>query len=248
MPQSLAMLSPGIEDDVFNSQRGPEDETLYLIGRPAMGEDLGFLTTQVAPRSRLDAKQAAKEWRTANDVINELQVTEAGWADKPVSLDLDPQVLPLLESLLENETFRRSIEVVPIEVKMVELDRLVIPQKAVNLSIVESVERDLAANSGPKAIFQICMPIRHPRDSIRCLRANNDTFVFVSQSHDLRFLDASILDAAQIVSDPTRGLVSSVRTGWCWSMERTGPWRCDEWVTRTHRALFKKSPGPRNGN
>jgi hypothetical protein len=207
-----SQATPKLSGSVTEIQPPPavnEDETLYLIGRPSLGEDLGFLTTQVVPRDRREARKAAQEWRAANDVVGKLQAEEAGWADRPLSLDLDPEVIPQRDRLLANEAFRRSIEVVPIDVKMVELDRLVVPQKYINLSNVQSVQRDFAADASPKSIFEICMPMQYPRDSVRCLRTNNDTFVFVSRSHDLRFLDVSLLDASQIADDPTRGVVAS---------------------------------------
>jgi len=187
---------------------GAEDEVLYLIGRPPMGEDLGFLNSQAIDPP--DIRELADDWRAANDVVNDLQTREAGFADNPTLGELSGDVLEARDRLLSDEGFRRSMEVVPIDVKMVELDRLVVPQKHINLNNVRHIQKELGSFPGPRQIFDICMPLEHPRDSVRCLRASADSFVFASPSHDLRFLDVFLLDPSQIESEQTRGVVASV--------------------------------------
>jgi hypothetical protein len=189
---------------------GAEDEMLYLMGRPPLAEDLGFFMTQIVNGDQTDVRELADAWRDANDVVGELQAEEGGLADAPVLEELPPELLPARDRLLRHEGFRRSLEVVPLMVKMVPLDRLVVPQKHINLSTVRHITSELQERSDPQSVFDICMPLDHPRDPVRCLRSSNDSFVFVSPSHDLRFLDASLFDPSRIGDEAARGVVSSV--------------------------------------
>jgi hypothetical protein len=189
---------------------GATDEMLYLIGRPPLAEDLGFFMSQVVNGDQLDVREMADAWRDANDVVTALQTDEAGQADEPVLEELHPDLLPARDRLLRHEGFRRSLEVVPLMVKMVRLDRLIVPQKHINLSTVEHISAELRDRIDPQSVFDICMPIDHPRDPVRCLRSINDSFVFVSPSHDLRFLDAALFDPSRMGDDAARGMVSSV--------------------------------------
>jgi hypothetical protein len=50
--------------------------------------------------------------------------------------------------------FRRSYGVVPSEIAMVELDRLVVYQKRINLDHVERLKTQLVADQSPEAIFK----------------------------------------------------------------------------------------------
>src|ERR1700760_59108 len=77
-----------------------EDELLYLMGRPAMADDLGFLSSQVIGPDRPDARSLADAWRAANDVIHELQAREAGFADDAPLGDVHPSVSEARDRLL----------------------------------------------------------------------------------------------------------------------------------------------------
>ena len=185
-----------------------EDDALFLLGRPPMAEDLGYLTTQVVTPERVNAREVADAWRAANDIVNALQTEEAGWANEPPLGELPAELLPARDRLMSDERFRRSMDVVPVDVKMVPLDRLVVPQKSVNLGSVERLSRQFSARRDPQSIFDLCLPIERPRETVRCLRLSNDSFMFVSPSHDFRYLDVMLLDPASLAGEQTRGLVA----------------------------------------
>jgi hypothetical protein len=198
--------SPGIAPRSLDSA---EDELLYVMGRPPMAEDLGFLSSQVIGPDQPDARSLADAWRAANDVINELQTLEAGFADNPSLGDLHPAVTDARDRLLRDEAFLQAMAIVPIDIRMVELDRLVIPQKHVSLGSTRHIQSQFGGDPDPLSLFNLCVPLDHPRESVRCLRSGNESFVFVSSSHDLRFLDVFTLDAAQMASAPVRGVAAT---------------------------------------
>jgi hypothetical protein len=198
----------------------PEDEVLYLLGRPLMTEDLGFLSTQVILRETPDLGKLADSWRAANDAVNRLQVDEAGFADNPTLGELHPDMFDGRDRLLRNESFRQTMNLVPFDLRMVELDRLIVSQKRVNLTNVWSIQKQLNASCDPKSVFDACMPIERPRELLRCARTGNDSFVFAAPTHDLRIVDVKLFDPADVNTAGMRGIVGGVvgvLVGYSWN-------------------------------
>ncbi len=79
---------------------------------------------------------SAQKWRKANDKIRLLETTEAGAADG-MSLEVLPEEYKRqAEDVVSTPVFRRSFAVVPTEIAMIDLDRLVVFQKNINLRYV----------------------------------------------------------------------------------------------------------------
>jgi len=187
------------------------DAFVYLIGRPPMEEFLGYVQAQTANGSKADIGGLASEWRRANDHIRDLERREAGWADNgavaQVSRDLDP----LRQAVLNNPLVRTSYAVVPAEIGMVELDRLVVFQKQINLELVRRIQNSLSPRPAEKDIFNVCLPLSEPTPPFQVRRvAPGNAFVFVSPSTDLRFLDCTILESTQIDQYQPNGRVAGV--------------------------------------
>ena len=69
------------------------DPHVFLIGRPPIGELLGFIKTMAVDGQNVDLGSLTAEWRAANDHVLRLERDEAGLAD-------DPPVGTLAESLV----------------------------------------------------------------------------------------------------------------------------------------------------
>src|SRR2546425_4732079 len=117
----------------------PTDRHVYLIGRPPMGEFLGFVTEVQGASANL--AQLGDDWRRANDHILALEQSETGIADNPVLTDPEPTTLA--EEILNHPVIKRSYAIVPFSVKMVELDRLVVYQKHINVDFVEQLKASM---------------------------------------------------------------------------------------------------------
>src|SRR5712691_4711005 len=108
---------------------GLVDDHVFLIGRPPLGEYLGFVASRTVDGDKADMRQLADEWRSANDHIKELEKQEAGAADAPRVSAIPADLDSLLSQVLADPIFRRSFNIVPTTVGVVELDRLVVYQK-----------------------------------------------------------------------------------------------------------------------
>lgn len=195
---------------VCKSQAVVVDEHVFLVGRPPLGEFIGFVSSLAVQDQTADQGALAEEWRRANDYIQQLKEKEAGWSDAPEIIDPSPSLSGLCAKVYEDPIFRRSFSIVPSSVGFVELDRLVVYQKHINLEYVHKIQNDVGEALTEEAIFRTCLPFDHPQPPVTGLRISNNAYVFASPSTDLRFLEPTLLDSSQIVGYQPQGPVSGV--------------------------------------
>jgi hypothetical protein len=173
------------------------DETLYLIGRPTLRQFHRFVRHHaVNPESE---GVITDEWNTASDYIRSLEQEEAGLADDPVITRLGPEYEPLLIEFLKDPLVQNSFNTVPTEVALIELDRLVVYQKHIDLSYIRQLRKRISATPGMEEIFRTCLPYDHPQAPVKWLK-QGDKFIFMSPSNDLRFLGTMPLRPDNIVN------------------------------------------------
>jgi len=126
-------------------------------------------------------------WSRASGRMQELVRTDS---DSPNGVTLeDPpaEVEERLHRIGQDPLFRSSFSVVPTRFAVVELDRLVAPQREVNLDYVETLEQQITATGIPDLI-NICLESRTEPPPIRSLQTAPNQMTFTSPSLDLRFL------------------------------------------------------------
>ena len=134
------------------------DEHVFLIGRPPLGEFLGFLQTQTVEGRATTPGELTGHWRSANDHIRELERTEAGFADAPPVAALSGGLSALRDEVMGDPIVQRSYSIVPTEIAMVELDRLVVFQKHINLEYVKRLRDLLPSSPTEEDLFRYCLP------------------------------------------------------------------------------------------
>jgi len=180
------------------------DEYLYLTGRPRLRDLVRFARSHAVTPP--DEKDLADAWHTAHDHVRRLEMAEAGLADHPPIRPLGPEYEPLLLELLGDPLVRNGFNTVPTDVALVELDRLVVYQKHIDLTYVRQLRSKLGSRKpADEQIFRTCLLHDHDEAPVKWSRVNNDRFVFVSSSNDLRFLGAVPLQREQIKDYPERG-------------------------------------------
>jgi hypothetical protein len=179
------------------------DEYLYLTGRPRLRDLLRFARSHAVTPP--DEAGLAATWQRAHERVRCLETEEAGTADDPPITELGPEYEPLLIELLQDPLVRNGFNTVPTEVALVELDRLVVYQKHIDLTYVRQLARELAPTLSEAQIFRTCLLHDHDEPPVKWSRAHHDTFVFMSPSNDLRFLGAVPLHGDQIKDYPSRG-------------------------------------------
>jgi len=187
------------------------DDHVFLVGRPPISEYLGFLETQTLEGQTADRRTLADAWRTANDHVRQLETTESGWADNPTVQSLPAELEPLRDAVLADPIAQRAFALVPIEIGIVELDRLVVFQKSVNVSYVGELRTALGGTPTPEEIFRFALPVDRRYDPpVHVQRNAQNVWTFISQSGDFRPLEPIFIDPAQVEGLSLSGAASGI--------------------------------------
>ena len=187
------------------------DRHVYLLGRPPIGEFLGYVRTCGLEANGGDEKELMEEWRTANDRVRELETSEGGLADDPPMEPLPPELHEAAEAVVADRSFQQAFRLLPTELVMVELDRLVVYQKYINLTHVDELRRDFPSGTPTmQELFRICIPEHSKTPPVRITRTAANSYTFVSPSRDFRFIEPTLLDADQVVGYSRMGPVTAV--------------------------------------
>src|SRR6266404_5387741 len=213
-PETLEVesnITPAIaRKSVELSPADAADENLYLNGRPTMKDFIRYVRGHAVqpPGEGI----LVEEWQAANDVVRALEKDEAGCADHPpiIKIEINSKYEPLLIEFLKDPLIRHGFNTVPTEVAMVELDRLVVYQKHIDLTFVRQLKNKLGPAPSDEEIFRTCLPYNHPQPPAKWSRVHHDTFVFVSPSNDVRYLKTMPLEAHHIEGYPHPGALVGV--------------------------------------
>jgi hypothetical protein len=146
------------------------------------------------------------KWRAANDRIKQLETDEGGVADGVTTTPVEGALTEFREAALSNEVIKKSLEMVPFDVALVDLDRLIVFQKHIDLEYVRHLKPNGSSDAGE--LFQFCIPLGNdPRTPVSFHRLALNVFSFVSPSTDLRLLDILPLSPDQISGYVPRGPV-----------------------------------------
>jgi len=188
----------------------PADENIYLLGRPTLGKFLRFMSQQSADPASKDEGALTDEWRAAHEHVRTLEKDEAGIADYPPIGKLDSRLDTVRNELMRDPLIVHGFNTVPTNIVMVELDRLVVYQKHIDLAHVARVKNQVGPAPGDEEIFRLCLPADHPQPPMKWSRVHNNSYVFMSPSNDLRFLRVMPLQARHITHYPPPGTLAGV--------------------------------------
>ena len=174
------------------------DPHVFLSGRPPLGEFLGFVTSTVGGEA-LDIGALAESWRQANDHVESLRSTEPTYADAPAISDLPEHLAAFGEAVVADPIVQRAFTIVPFRLAMVELDRLVVWQKHIDLTHVARLRERLGSNPTDEDVFRLALPIDRQLDPpVAAGIVAPNTWGFASESSDLRVLDAKLIEAGAV--------------------------------------------------
>lgn len=190
------------------AQPGYNAEMLWLLGQPSLEDYLSFVKDKAIGGEDMPANLLADEWRAANDVYFELEKSEAGAADGAECLPIPHALEPLADALRADSYFRTTFDTLPTEIRMVELDRLIVSQK--HIASVFSAERArvLGATPTPEALFDFCLPLDRPIPPVRIQRLASNRYLFSSGSTDLRAHNPALLGRDQIANISSYGPIA----------------------------------------
>jgi len=174
------------------------DPHVILIGRPPIRDFLGFIRVQAVDGQTADKGALIAEWRSANEHLRAIERQEAGCADNPAIEPLPDALIPHVEAVASTAAFRKSFGYFPTRFAMVNLDQLVVGQTHVNLAFADQVKRSLGPSPTELDVLMKCIPLQQDVPQARVIQASVNSYSVVSPSSDLRFIEAALIDPAQI--------------------------------------------------
>jgi len=186
------------------------NEHVFLIGHPPISEFLSFVRVMTTNGHAIDQGQLVREWRTANDRVLELEAEERGLADNPSLQPIPDHLLELQRQTLADSIFQRAFQHLPSDLAMVELDRLIVYQKHINLHYVNFLKARLGYHPTEEEVFRLALCTNRDLPPFRSMQTAVNSYSFISPSNDFRFLEVALLDPNQVRDSFATGPVSAV--------------------------------------
>jgi hypothetical protein len=186
------------------------DEHVFLVGRPPIGELIGFIRTMAVNGQAADQGELAQQWRAANDHVLELERTEAGIADNPPLADLPAELSPMATEVLTSPIFQRAFRLLPTTLRLVELDKLVVFQKSINLAYVQQLKVSIGPKPTPKAVMTLALNVSPQHQPVRVMQNAQTSFTFICPTNDFRFLEAQFVDPNNVQGFVSTGFPTSI--------------------------------------
>lgn len=186
----------------------PTDEYVYLVGYPTISDFFQFHKKYALSGPIIDEGALTQEWRRGNQRIRELESIEAGWADNPELAPLPSHLTPMAESALQDPIARRCYSLVPSRWCMVELDKLVVYQLSVNLSLVKAMKAEMPRHLTDEDLMRLALGSGRETQGVQVTQLSENVFSF-SGSFSGGTMDLRMLEIAPLNSDAIQGYVAA---------------------------------------
>ena len=185
------------------------DDYAFLIGRPPIAEYISFVRTMVVDGHSIDQGTLVQHWRDASARVTELEKNEAGAADGVPQLAITAETAPYADRVAADATFKSTFSNVPTHFAMVELDKLVVYQKFINLGFVNGLRTTMPPTPSQAEIAKLAFGLDRPLPNVTIRQAGPGVFQFVSPSSDIRLLEVTLVDPSKIADFQTSGIIQA---------------------------------------
>ena len=162
----------------------------YLFAFATQGELFHHIRTQALKEEVDRYPEILSKWQVQQPIVQALQQFEAGLADQSLLENLPSELLPRLEEIAGDALIQKSFVSVPFSFALVEIDKLVAPQRSVNLEYVTRLEKEFAEKVSLANLVEICLSPRREMPPIQHLETVGNSHIFSSKNLDVRFLGA----------------------------------------------------------
>jgi hypothetical protein len=191
---------------------------ICLLGQPSLRRHLDFVKHQVVGGGELSPKAVADAWRSANDHYHQLEIDEAGVADRVQYRALTAAQEKATLKIRGDARFRRTFDTMPTEFAMVELDKLVVFQTRVDEEHIASLAASLEAKEKGKGkgkrgfaqLLDFCFPLTVSEAKVDMQRVGPRRYVFSSASTDFRFQNPMLLTTSQFCDIESAGPIVGI--------------------------------------
>ncbi len=135
-------------------------------------------------------KDILKNWANANNKFNEISSKEKGLAESIEVKDIPQDYNKKLEEIKSNVFFQRTFEQLPIEFKLIEIDKLIACQNLVMLDYIKKLTEKFSDKPNMEELINICLSLEKDYPPVSELKLNEQTVIYSSENTDFRFLGA----------------------------------------------------------
>lgn len=180
-------------------------QELCLVGPRHLDEWLDQVAALGSYGKGLGRDEIADFWRKGVAEYERLAASEAGAADNPGIRPLPKTMANHVARLTELTGVRRTFDTVPVAFGLVELDKLVISQYSMTRAVVDHILASNPLPLSPKRLAELCLPLNPIGADFRLVGQTGREFTFASDAHDMRFLDAQVLEPIHVRQAPVMG-------------------------------------------
>jgi hypothetical protein len=193
---SDSMGAPATDEVIAIESRGTVDlreiagftRQRYLLALAAEAEVAAQLRNQLVEGESPGTEALVGKWRQAQAILAIRAQIDAGIAEQIKVGPLPEDVVELANRLIQDPTVRGAFRWVSASVAMVEIDKLVVGQRSINLDYVAELKARFSGRTTPRELVEHCLGPSAVRGSIRHLEPQAGVHVFSSDNPNLRVL------------------------------------------------------------
>jgi hypothetical protein len=166
----------------------------YLYAFATQAEVIHHVRTQAIAEEARRLPEIFAGWEMLQPRVAALMEQENGIADAVALEPIPSEHHPIIDALTRNKLFQKTFFHIPTGFALVEIDKLVAPQRTVNLGYVERLLKKYPSAPTIIDLFDICISMKRDMDPLQHLEVAPNAHVFSSPNSDIRFLGAFVKD------------------------------------------------------
>lgn len=165
---------------------------LYLFAFATQAEVLNQIRTQALQEEAKRLPEIINLWTQLQPKVAELMQREAGLAEKIQVSKIPDNFRAKLLGFAADPLFQKTFAHIRTSFALVEIDKLIAAQRAVNLDYVKRLIGSYPKSPTLDDLLEICVSPKRKMDPIQHLEVLPNTHVFSSPNSDIRFLGAFV--------------------------------------------------------
>jgi len=173
----------------MNSDSAPVASYRFRFLMGAMHQNALAMTVRQAciPDDVARLAEITKAWRLASTRMTNLAAEEAGAQNQVAAVEPPEAMRPRLREIETDPLFQATFSAMPTDFRVIEIDRLVAPQRDVNLDYVDDLRKRVPGKT-VEELVEFCVGPRSAPPDLKVLQTAQNQMLFTSRSLDLRFL------------------------------------------------------------
>lgn len=174
-----------------------EIEELFLYAFATQAEVLHHVRTETVRQERERIPEILQTWTKLQVRVDQLAIRERGVADTIRTAPIPVEHRAYVDRVYAHPFFQKTFQHLPMSFEVVEIDKLVAPQRTVNLQHVQRLTASFPAKTSFEDLLRICLWPERSVEPIQHLEVGRNTHVFSSPMTDMRFLDTTARDITE---------------------------------------------------